>query len=177
MTEAAGHRSSEHAEAPHFAASIGKRQSESSAWRLLVGVGVIVIVGLLITLVVVHASAPASGITASPPASLVGMAEPVSEQAAPAREDVERPQPVVAPNRKGPELNGVVIVPSVGLRSQPTLTAEALRVVVRKNDRVAILERKPSGSGPGWIKIATASGKTGWVWTSVVHEARSKRPG
>jgi hypothetical protein len=87
---------------------------------------------------------------------------------------VSAPEPRVAAQvrPKGPQ--GIIAVPSAGLRVGPSLDAKALRKSVRNNERVTILRRKPSNAGPDWVQIETKSGTVGWVWSSVVREVRKR---
>jgi hypothetical protein len=80
------------------------------------------------------------------------------------------PPAVVAEREKGPK--GIVTVPSAGLRSAPSLEARPVSAAVKNNERVTILKKRVSSSGPDWVQIETKGGKVGWVWASVVREIR-----
>jgi hypothetical protein len=80
------------------------------------------------------------------------------------------PAPVADAGPNGPQ--GIITVPSAGLRAGPSLDAKALRMSVRGNERVTILKRRASDAGPSWVQIATKGGTVGWVWASVVREAK-----
>ena len=70
---------------------------------------------------------------------------------------------------------GVVTVPGVGLRTKASVNAGMVRnVSLKQGERVSILKREWGTAGPPWLKIQTRSGKTGWVFASVVKE-RSKK--
>jgi len=86
---------------------------------------------------------------------------------------VEIPKPP-APQKKSDGPGGVITVPKAGLRSAPSLTAKPVKATVKNNERVTILKRAPSSSGPDWVQIETESGKVGWVWANVVREQRRR---
>jgi hypothetical protein len=93
-----------------------------------------------------------------------------TEQPAP---PAEKPAaPVVQKKSQGP--GGVITVPSAGLRSGPSIAAKPAKATVKNNERVTILKRTPSKSGPDWVQIETKSGKVGWVWASVVRELKTR---
>lgn len=148
--------------------------------KLLIAVGVIVLAGLGITALVVRAGAHGwSGV--SPTQLVLGPSEmdaPLAPEPLPPdparRGSTAAPSSKVAPAR-GPV--GVVTVPSAALRSGPSLTSKALRAVVKQHEKVRVVKRVASSSGPDWIQIVTASGRTGWVWASVVREGKAGRPG
>jgi len=71
---------------------------------------------------------------------------------------------------KGPQ--GVINVPTAGLRPSPSLEAKPMKGAVRNNERVTILKRKASSSGPDWLQIETRSG-TGRLGLGV---GRSRTP-
>jgi hypothetical protein len=79
------------------------------------------------------------------------------------------------PKASGPTC--IVNVPSAALRSGPSLSAKALKAIVRQDEKVQVLKRVASTSGPDWIQIVTTSGRTGWVWASVLRDAKMDRPG
>jgi hypothetical protein len=87
-------------------------------------------------------------------------------------QSVPIPPPAVESRPKGPQ--GIISVPSAGLRAGPSLDSKPLRKSVRSNERVTILKRRPSNSGPDWVQIETRSGAVGWVWASVVREGRKR---
>ena len=70
---------------------------------------------------------------------------------------------------------GVVTVPGVGLRAKASVDAKLVRhASLKQGERVSILKRKRASAGPPWLKVQTRSGKTGWVFASVVKERSSK---
>lgn len=69
--------------------------------------------------------------------------------------------------------NGEIDVPSVGLRTSPDIDATSLSGSLKKGEEVLILDRR-SDAGPAWLKVKTKSGKTGWVFASVVKERKKK---
>jgi len=85
--------------------------------------------------------------------------------AAPAEKAVSRP--------KWPQ--GVVTVPGVGLRTKASVDAKLVRnASLKQGERVSILKRQRASAGPPWLKVQTRSGKTGWVFASVVKERSSR---
>jgi hypothetical protein len=93
-------------------------------------------------------------------------AQPASKSVPPPVRRVEKEKPT------GPQ--GVISVPSAGLRPKPSLDAKPMKGAARNNERVTILKRRSSSSGPDWLQIETRSGRIGWVWASVVREVRKK---
>ncbi len=69
---------------------------------------------------------------------------------------------------------GVVTVPSVGLRAESYIDAKVLKTTVKSGERVYIVKKVSSSTGPRWMQIRTKAGKVGWVWASVVRELRSR---
>jgi hypothetical protein len=143
--------------------------------RMLLAVGAMLVAGLAITLVVIRAQAPAhegrppSADNLVPPVQTASATDviPVEEVAPPPVPEPER-APVQKPAPKGP--SGVITVPSAGLRSAPSLDAKMTATVVKERERVMILQRRASSSGPDWIQVRTSAGKSGWVWASVVKQ-------
>jgi hypothetical protein len=78
------------------------------------------------------------------------------------------PPPQEAPKKRPPIPRGTINVPSIRLRSEPSLDAEVLTAEVRMGDRVQILKKVPAEAGPDWLQIRTAQGISGWLFTSVV---------
>ncbi len=147
--------------------------------RLLLGIGLIVLVGIVLTVIVVRNSIPGWPLSSSPrpPVELVSLVDSGEDPASavPVAPAPEVPKTPPARNRVvGPV--AVVAVPSAGLRSAPSLSARPLKTVVKHNDQVRVLKRQRSLSGPDWIQIQTSSGHTGWVWASVIRQAKGKRP-
>ena len=146
--------------------------------RLLLGVGAILLVGLAITVVMIRTSTP--GWKGVPPTGLLSgeseTVEPVMDRLRinpPTIAVNSNPTPQTTREAQGP--TGTITVPSAGLRARPSISAKELITVVKKNERVTILKRVSSDSGPDWIQIATPSGKVGWVWASVVREGKAKK--
>ncbi len=103
---------------------------------------------------------------------------PVMEEPVVVTEKVLPPHPSSPPAEvpkkpQGPQ--GIVTVPSAGLRTGHSLDAKPVRGSVRNNERVTILKRHAGDAGPGWVQIETKSGKVGWVWASVVRELKAER--
>jgi hypothetical protein len=66
----------------------------------------------------------------------------------------------------------IVTIPSVGLRTHHSLESKTVpRGGIRNGERVEIIDRY-SGVGPGWLQVRTKTGKTGWVFASVIKEVR-----
>lgn len=81
---------------------------------------------------------------------------------APPRESVPTFQP-----------DGTIDVPGVGLRKSPDIEAGTLSGGLKKGEGVKIIGRR-SDAGPSWLKVQTRSGKTGWVFASVVKERKRR---
>lgn len=69
---------------------------------------------------------------------------------------------------------GIVTVPSAGLRVEHFVDSKVLKSTVRNGERVYILKRVSSSTGPRWVQIRTKTGKVGWVWASVIREVKPK---
>jgi len=104
------------------------------------------------------------------PVQAVPQPTPAAPVSTPVPPSVRRTEEAKA---KGPQ--GVINVPTAGLRPSPSLEAKPMKGAVRNNERVTILKRKASSSGPDWLQIETRSGRVGWVWASVVRELRKGR--
>lgn len=145
--------------------------------KLFMLVGILLLAGLVITAVFVRTWSPSSGYSPARIAALsTQMAEPVVDRTPPA----SPPKVVADPGAQrkssaameGP--TGVISVPSAALRAGPSLEAKPLKAVVKHRERVRILKRVAASSGPDWLQVQTASGRTGWVWASVVKEAKKR---
>lgn len=148
--------------------------------RLLLAVGAILLVGLAITIVVIRTSATGwTGLplTGLPPGGSEAIEPVVDKERVPPPTSAVSSDPAPQATREAQGPTGTITVPSAGLRARPSISAKALSTVVKKNERVTILRRVSSDSGPDWIQIATPSGKVGWVWASVVKEGKAKRRG
>jgi hypothetical protein len=145
---------------------------------MMLAVGGIVVAGLAITLVVIRFQAPAresgppSADAVVPPVTAVHDVGPAAPAEKPDAEAAPEAQaaPVTVKKPRGPM--GVIAVPSAGLRSGPSLDAKMTKTVVKQSERVAILQRRASTAGPDWIQVETASGRSGWVWASVVKQRK-----
>jgi hypothetical protein len=90
--------------------------------------------------------------------------------------EIKSPEPI--PERRtvqpGETLQGklaVVTVPSTGLRTSHSMESRVIpKTSVRQKERVEILRRYSSQTGPDWILVRTNSGTIGWVVASVVKE-------
>lgn len=80
---------------------------------------------------------------------------------------------VVVPSQGNPKStiipNAVIDVPGVSLRNAPDVSGKTVSNSLKRGERVEIRKRV-SGNGPAWVKIATKTGKTGWVFASVVRK-------
>jgi hypothetical protein len=86
-----------------------------------------------------------------------------------------RPKPAAKKPDFDPSLPlAVVGVPDVGLRAAHSLEAQVFTGKIKKGEKVAILKSYAPATGPTWIKIQTKSGKTGWVFASVLTDRKSK---
>jgi len=87
---------------------------------------------------------------------------------------IKSPEPI--PERRAPQSDGkpaVVTVPSTGLRTSHSMESHIIpRETVRQKERVEILRRFSSATGPDWLQVRTRSGAVGWVVASVVRELR-----
>lgn len=71
---------------------------------------------------------------------------------------------------------GLVTVPGVGLRPKHTMDSKPLpQTMLRNGERVAIIKKYDADAGPDWVQIQTKAGKVGWVFASVVKEAKSRK--
>jgi predicted amidophosphoribosyltransferase len=67
----------------------------------------------------------------------------------------------------------VVTVPSTGLRTSHSMESRIIpKVTVKQKERVDVLRRFSSQTGPDWIQVRTKGGTVGWVVASVVKELR-----
>lgn len=89
----------------------------------------------------------------------------------PAPRHVQAPPPPAPERRSGP--SAVVTVPGAGLRRDHTISSKILPgTSLRNGEKVAVLKRYSGGAGPSWVQVRTKTGKTGWVFASLVHEKR-----
>jgi hypothetical protein len=95
---------------------------------------------------------------------------PAEEETLPVKTKQEAPPtpPPRPPRRPPPVLHGTVTVPSIGLRTGPSLDSIALAVVVQEGERVTILKTETPESGPAWIQIRKEDGSVGWVFSGVI---------
>jgi len=87
-------------------------------------------------------------------------------------QEVPRPKPDTRPR-------GIINVPIVGLRLEPTITSGPVPdAIVKVGDRVIIVRTHRPDVGPDWILVETASRKRGWVIAPVITMApgRSTTP-
>jgi predicted amidophosphoribosyltransferase len=92
--------------------------------------------------------------------------------------EIKSPEPIPERRQVQPAqtLDGkpaVVTVPSTGLRTSHSMESRVIpKTAVRQKERVEILRRYSSQTGPDWILVRTKSGTIGWVVASVVKELR-----
>jgi hypothetical protein len=90
--------------------------------------------------------------------------------------EIKSPEPIPErrPVQSGESLKGkpaVVTVPGTGLRTSHSMESRVIpKTTVRQKERVEILRRYSSQTGPDWILVRTTSGTIGWVVASVVKE-------
>jgi uncharacterized protein YgiM (DUF1202 family) len=49
------------------------------------------------------------------------------------------------------------------------------KTTLKSGEQVSIVKRHKPDVGPTWVQVKTKSGKTGWVFASVVQERKSKK--
>jgi hypothetical protein len=101
---------------------------------------------------------------------------PPPEQYTPVQPQEEPAKPPPAPKKRPQLPRGTVNVPSVRLRSEPSLEALVLPTEIRMSDRVTILRRNAAAAGPDWIEVRTSAGISGWVFSGVVTPDSTARP-
>jgi len=129
------------------------------------------VIGLLLSLLLLGATVliPAKKEPASPTSQFVQLVN---------QSEIKSPEPI--PERRtvqpGETLQGkpaVVTVPSTGLRMSHSMESRVIpKTSVRQKERIEILRRYSSQTGPDWILVRTNSGTIGWVVASVVKELR-----
>jgi hypothetical protein len=93
-------------------------------------------------------------------------------------EHAEAPAPTVRPVRAiEPEYpQGLVIVPDAGLRQSASLDARMVaKASLRSGEQVSIVKKHKPDAGPTWVQVKTKSGKSGWVFASVVQEKKVRK--
>ncbi len=161
----------------HLSSPVPRAEASRNKLLLWIAIGVIVVLG--VTAVLVRVLVPTQKVWHRPEAGLVETktVQTVSAPAVPVREVAPPPKKVVAVEKPGPAPNAVVSVPSAGLRSSPSLKVHPMKATVKRNERITILKRVPSRSGPDWVQIRTGSGRVGWIWASLVREYRGGKGG
>lgn len=101
---------------------------------------------------------------------------PPPEQYTPVQPRQKPAEPPPAPKKRAQLPRGTVNVPSIRLRSGPSLEALVLPTEIRMGDRVTILRRSAADAGPDWIEVRTAAGVSGWVFSGVVTPDSTARP-
>jgi predicted amidophosphoribosyltransferase len=129
------------------------------------------VIGLLLSLLLLGATVliPVKKEPASPTSQFVQLVN---------QNEIKSPEPI--PERRAAQpaqtLEGkpaVVTVPSTGLRTSHSMESRIIpKTTVRQKERVEILRRYSSQTGPDWIQLRTKSGTIGWVVASVVREMR-----
>ena len=158
-------RAGHHASTPF---KVRTRTGAAATAILLIGVGIV----LVSSAIMLFAKKP-STLEAATFNALPIMEEPIVavEKVLP-----PPPAPATAAGPKKPQgPQGIVTVPSAGLRAGHSLDAKPVRGSVRNNERVTILKRYYGDAGPGWVQIETKTGKVGWVWAAVVRELKGEK--
>ena len=92
--------------------------------------------------------------------------------------EIKSPEPIPErrPSQSALPLEGkpaLVTVPSTGLRTSHSMESHIIpKTTVHQKERVEILRRYSSQTGPDWLQVRTKSGTIGWVVASVVKEMR-----
>jgi predicted amidophosphoribosyltransferase len=92
--------------------------------------------------------------------------------------EIKSPEPIPErrPAQPASQTDGkpaIVTVPSTGLRTSHSMESRIIpQTTVRQKERVDIIRRFSSQTGPDWILVRTKSGTLGWVVASVVRELR-----
>jgi predicted amidophosphoribosyltransferase len=96
-----------------------------------------------------------------------------------AEESVTSPDPIPERHVEAPVTEqpagrpAIITVPSTGIRSWHSLDAKPIpRINLKNKEKIFILHRFSSSTGPDWIQIRSQSGATGWVIASVVREVK-----
>jgi len=128
------------------------------------------VVGLVLSLLLLGATflIPTKKEPQAQPAQFVQL---VTENAIRSQDPLPERRPAVAPATEGKP--GVVTVPSTGLRASHSIQSKVIpKTTVRNRERVEIVRKFTSQTGPDWILVKTRSGVLGWVMSSVVKEVR-----
>jgi hypothetical protein len=92
--------------------------------------------------------------------------------------EIKSPEPIPERRPAQPDAQtdgkpAIVTVPSTGLRTSHSMESRIVpRATVHQKERVDIIRRFSSQTGPDWILVRTKSGTLGWVVASVVKELR-----
>jgi predicted amidophosphoribosyltransferase len=129
------------------------------------------VIGLLLSLLLLGATVliPVKNEPAPPSSQFVQLVN---------QNEIKSPEPIPErrPVQSAQALQGkpaMVTVPSTGLRTSHSMESRVIpKTTVRQKERVEILRRYSSQSGPDWILVRTNSGTIGWVVASVVKELR-----
>jgi hypothetical protein len=149
-------------------------RERSKFWLYLAGVALFVlIIGALVPL-----KSGKKSVTTLTPLAEAPPAIEVKETFEPSRTSLE-------PSGQGSSLSsspfgnqrqGLVTVPGVGLRPKHAMNSKPLpQTMLRNGERVAILKKYDADAGPDWVQIQTKTGKVGWVFASVVKEAKPRK--
>ena len=122
--------------------------------------GVIGILVLVVTVFVLTQRTPRRGYLVNPP-------EPQPATFTPPKEEA-RPRETPAP-RVDRRVYGTINVPTVGLRSTPSIASPPVENAnVTEGERVILIKTFSGETGPDWVFIQTARGSRGWVIAAVV---------
>jgi len=90
--------------------------------------------------------------------------------------EIKSPEPIperrpVQPAAQTDGKPAIVTVPSTGLRTSHSMESRIIpKTTVHQKERVEIIRRFSSQTGPDWILVRTKTGTLGWVVASVVKE-------
>ena len=155
---------------PDVQAAPGRAEAGESAGRMSRGLHTrFYVIGLMLSLLLLGATVliPAKK---DPPPPTSQFVQLVNQNA------IKSPEPI--PERRAPEPRpegkpAVVTVPSMGLRTSHSMESHIIpKETVRQRERVEILRRFSSSTGPDWLQVRTRTGTVGWVVASVVRELR-----
>lgn len=149
---------------PTAAPSAGAPAQPVSGRLVTILIGVAGLLTLAVTVFVLTQRDPRGDYLASPP-------EPEPVTFTPPREEARpRESPPVRAERR---IYGTVNVPSVGLRSTPSISSLPIEnAIVTAGERVVLIRTFRGESGPDWVFIQTARGTRGWVIAAVVTRSR-----
>jgi hypoxanthine phosphoribosyltransferase len=99
---------------------------------------------------------------------------PTTPSLPPLHESFTSPQPEAPPRkpriaRPESRRHGVITVPSIGLREEPSMSSPSVPdVILQGQEEVTLVRVLKADAGVDWIQVETRSGKRGWVVAPVV---------